>query len=511
MNRDLFFILLLILVVINLIPGIILSSRNGAPGKRADQAATNKLRWLAVFGGGAGTLLAFLFFPKQRTKSRRRTAVTGTIVWALIVLLAAYLLLIRHVIPEDPNETTRSAVNTSTEVPFSSEDPGQKDPSGSEAEPSSQPVSGPQYIKLVAVGDMLMHTSVSDLALQPDGSYDYSFIFDAIRDDVRDADIAVVNNEIPFGGDEYGLRGYPRFNVLTQLGDAEAAAGFNVILCATNHVLDMDVAGLDNTMNFWKKYPDVHVLGVHPTQQDQDSLKIMELNGVKIAMFNMTFLINGYRLPADRPYMVDMMTQSRMARIRRMLEWAEKEADFTIVFPHWGVEYQQKENEDQLYWAKFFTDCGADLVIGTHPHVIQPVKTVTLTNGKSSLCYYSLGNYISAQEVTPCLVGSMAKVTLVADENGVRIADHDIQYLVTHYDSGFKNVRVVKYDDYTEDLVRQHGLVVDGRWNTGTTNSRYPFSKETLQRLIDQAEGRIDNAAVEPAAPVVPEASSAAP
>lgn len=349
--------------------------------------------------------------------------------------------------------------------------------------------SRPKKVKIVAIGDMLMHPPVSGLAFKADGSIDYSFIFDPIRDTVQKADIAVVNNEVPMAGNHLGLQNYPNFNVFTELGDAEVATGFNVILNATNHTMDQGVNGALNTLNYWKQYPDITVLGIHETQEARDTLSILEVNGIRIAMLNYAYGSNG-GVAWDRPYLLDLMTEETREQIRNDLIRAEEEADITIVFPHWGEEYHLQENGNQQAWAAFFTENGADLIIGTHPHCLEPIRTVTAGNGKTSLCYYSLGNYISMQDESISMLGGLAKVTIVKDKDGTRIADHGMDYLVTQYEWDMNMAYVVRLGDYTEELLSRHGIRTHGFQGDGV-NAIYPLSMNTFYNIantMDQAD-----------------------
>ena len=337
---------------------------------------------------------------------------------------------------------------------------------------------------------MLMHPGVSGYAFQPDGSLNYDFCFNEIRTEIESADIAVVNNEVPFGGNEFGLQNYPNFNVYNELGDAEVRAGFDVILNSTNHVRDMGTAGILRTIDFWKKYPEVYSIGIHESQEDQDRIRIIERQGVKIALLNYCYGINA-GFPYEQPFLIDMMRPEDRDRIARDLTLAEENADFTIVFPHWGEEYHLHQTPEQTEWAQFFTEYGADLIIGTHPHVLEPVQTVTSPNGNTSLCYYSLGNYISLQDETMSVLGGMAKIVLEADPEGVRIAHHDMQYLVTDYRADVSWAYVYKLEDYTPELASQHGILVSGLPGNGL-NASYPFSIDTFYRIIDEVTSNAD-------------------
>ncbi|GEM_PF-2559496 len=357
-------------------------------------------------------------------------------------------------------------------------------------------------ITLVAIGDMLMHPQVSGLAFQPDGSIDYSFIFEPIEEEVSAADIAVVNNEVPFAGNQLGLQNYPNFNVYTELGDAEVNAGFNVILNATNHTMDQGLSGAMNTLNFWKKYPMITVLGLHDSEEAQAALDIIEVKGVKIALYNCTYGSNGGGA-AGKPYVLDLMTDANREKIREELLRAEKEADFTIVFPHWGTEYKLQEDASQRAWAEFFTECGADLIIGTHPHCVEPVRKITASNGNTSVCYYSLGNYISMQDETISMLGGLARVTLSVEKDGVKIAEYDTEYLVTHYEWDMDKAYVVRLNDYTEAMAERHGIKTHD-FQGGGLNPYYPFKLSTFYRVVDEMNGK-GSAAVTPPPTAAPE------
>ena len=359
-----------------------------------------------------------------------------------------------------------------------------------ETEPETPAEIVPSYVSIAAIGDMLMHPGVSGYAFQPDGSLNYDFCFDPIREELVSADIAVVNNEVPFGGNEFGLKNYPNFNVYQELGDAEVRAGFDVILNSTNHVRDMGTDGIFRTINFWKNYPDVYSIGIHENEEDRERIRVIERNGVRIALLNYCYGINA-GFPYDQPYLIDMMREEDREKIAWDLQRAEELADFTIVFPHWGEEYQLKESPDQDRWAEFFTEHGADLIIGTHPHVLEPIRWVTAWNGNRALCYYSLGNYISLQDETMSVLGGMARVVLLKDSEGVRIVNHNIQYLVTQYEADVSWAYVYKLENYTEDLAARHGIRTANLPGNGL-NQYYPFGIDTFHRIIGEVQQNSD-------------------
>jgi poly-gamma-glutamate synthesis protein (capsule biosynthesis protein) len=304
------------------------------------------------------------------------------------------------------------------------------------------------------VGDVLMHDRIIEAGKQADGTYSYDFLFEHTADLIEEADLALVNQETILGGESLRYSGYPAFNSPTEVGDAEIKAGFDVILHATNHALDRKAVGVENTLAFWEStYPDIPVLGIHDSAADQQELCILEVKGIRIAILNYTYGTNGITMPAEKPYLVDYMTTDRvLSDIAR----AEAEADFTVVIPHWGIEYKLEPSADQKKWAKLFLENGVDLVIGAHPHVIEPMEWLEDENGHRMLVYYSLGNYVNATSGTGSgvmnrLVGGMADVELVRKDDGtVEIGNAGVIPLITHWEQGLYTTYVM--EDYTEEL-----------------------------------------------------------
>ena len=192
-----------------------------------------------------------------------------------------------------------------------------------------------------------------------------------------------------------------------------------------------------------------------------------------------------------KPYLIDLMTAPYEEKIKAELERAEREADFTIVFPHWGEEYRLTQTPGQANWARSFTEWGADLIIGTHPHCLEPVKRITSPNGNTSLCYYSLGNYISMQDETVSMLGGLAKVTLIVEDGKVRIEAHELQPFVSHYEHTITWCYVVRLENYTRELANKHAIKVhnlpgDGARKGSRMNDQYPYTLDTLYGIWNQ-------------------------
>ena len=338
-------------------------------------------------------------------------------------------------------------------------------------------------ITLVMIGDMLMHTSVVASGEQEDGTYNYDHLFVNVADQIASADLAIVNQETIMGGDDLGFSGYPTFNSPTALADAEAAAGFDVILHGTNHALDKGAQAVLNCIDYWElNYPQIAYLGINKSQEAQDEyLYLYEQDGITIAVLNYTYGTNGIATPSDMPYLVNYLDEEQVVSdIRR----AQEQADFVIVCPHWGTEYNLGTDSSQEKWTQIFLEEGVDLVIGTHPHVIEPVEWVTDEEGNEMLVYYSLGNFVNGTSstgsgVTNRMVGGMASVTIGLDEDGeAAILEYEAIPLVCHIADG-TDFTVYYLEDYTQELAAENRIIAQDS----------EFSLEKCQKLVEQVWG----------------------
>lgn len=334
---------------------------------------------------------------------------------------------------------------------------------GTQSKSDSQNNDNATEFSLVMVGDVLLHTPVSDSGLMEDGSYNYSHLFRNVRNDIEEADIALVNQEVILGGTELGLSGYPAFNGAYEVGDALVEAGFDVVLHATNHALDKGRRGILNCINYWRtSHPDMGVIGINESQEEQNNVYVREVNGIKVAILNYTYGTNGISLPSDMPYCVNLLDGGKIAKD---MEIAKQISDFIIVCPHWGTEYTHNETAEQEKWAEYFTELGANLIIGTHPHVIEPVKWVEASNGNRALVYYSIGNFINATSdygrgVANRMIGAMAKVIVAKNSDGsFYVKDYSAIPLVTQMISGRGQITTYKLSDYSEELAAQNEII----------------------------------------------------
>mgnify|MGYP004523972623 FL=1 len=312
---------------------------------------------------------------------------------------------------------------------------------------------------VIAVGDNLYHQSLIDAGASEDGNWNYDKIYTHILDAIKDADVKMIDQETVFTTDHDSVSSYPSFATPTEVGDAIIKAGFNVVESANNHIDDFGEGFLNDTLNFWKtKYPDVTLLGIHDSQEDSATVKIREVNGIKIAFLDYTYGTNVGGIEG-KDYMIDMI---RKEKITTMIQKAKKQADCIIFVAHWGTEDETMPNEYEKQWAAYLMEQGVNVIIGGHPHVLQPYGRLTDDKGNETVVFYSLGNFVSTQQKLEELLGGMAKFTIQKTvQNGktsIQILTPTVEPLVMHYNSEAGEFGPYMLSDYTEELASQHGV-----------------------------------------------------
>ena len=259
-------------------------------------------------------------------------------------------------------------------------------------------------LSLLMVGDALIHGSVYKDAYQ-NGTYDFRPMLSLVKPITESFDLAYYNQETILGGTELGLSSYPRFNSPYEVGDAFLDAGFDLTSLATNHTLDKGEQGVLNSFAYWHD-KNMITAGQYSSLEDRNQKRIYEKNGIKFAFFSYTTVTNGLLPPSGKEYLTNIYSYEKA---KKDIEQVKDEVDFIIVAAHWGTEYTLKETTSQRQMAQELADLGVNLIIGTHPHVIEPVEY--LNDGKTFVIY-SLGNFISDQVGQDRLTGLMMAVTL---------------------------------------------------------------------------------------------------
>lgn len=313
-------------------------------------------------------------------------------------------------------------------------------------------------VSFLAVGDNLIHGAIylDPYHKNADG-YDFRSVYEPIKPYLKDIDIKNINQETVLGGAELGLSHYPQFNGPQEIGDAVADCGFNWISQASNHAMDAGEAAVLNQLKLWDHYPQITATGMNRDEAEANRLRIIEAKGIKFGLLNYTYGLNGLSTPAGKDYMVNLIDE---AKIKSDIAELKKHCDVMIASMHWGVEYAYEENDEQRRLAQLLADEGVSVIIGSHPHVLEPVTYITAKDQRKVLVYYSLGNFLSAQDSGDTMLGGMAKWEIVKDgkTKEIRIENAELYPTVTHYNKSIQDFKVYTLKDYTDKLATQHYL-----------------------------------------------------
>ena len=344
-----------------------------------------------------------------------------------------------------------------------------------EAEAAAQAEIENNTLHMVAVGDNLIHEVFIEAGSYNDWNFD--FLYDNLKEDISNADLASVNQETPLTTDHDEAAGYPDFNTPSEAADALANAGFDIVTQATEHAFDQGETGIEDTISFWEdNHENITLLGIHNRESDP-RYQIVEEKNFKIAVMNYsTMLSENHSIPDEASYMVDTYSEEN---IMDDMEQAKEEADVTIVYLHGGQD-DSAEPEDRLKErVQFLAEQGADVVICSHPHILKGYEKIERPDGKETLVYYSLGNFVSDQSSLENLLGGMADFTLVKDGDEVRIENYTMIPLVMHYNGDYTDCAVYKLEDYTEELAQEHGIHDE--------DPDADFTLDTLEEAADAA------------------------
>lgn len=301
-------------------------------------------------------------------------------------------------------------------------------------------------ISLFAVGDILIHESVyKDAYVNEKDSYDFHYMFTEVEPIIKKYDLKFCNQESTIGGKTLGISGYPSFNSPDEIGDELVNLGFNLISLANNHALDKGEDAILYSNSYWKD-KNVITAGAYSNSEERDQINIYEQNGIKYAFLSYTTLSNG-RVKKD--YLVNMYSAEKA---KRDIESIKDKVDVILVSMHWGVENYNNPNESQRQIAEYLSGLGVNIIIGHHPHVVQPVEYIDNT-----LVIYSLGNFISNQ-LSIALnngIGLMYGVDIVLDDNKVSF-ENEYKELVLSYAENSKNFKVIPFSKLNNNLLNNY-------------------------------------------------------
>lgn len=319
-----------------------------------------------------------------------------------------------------------------------------------------EPIEKTYTLSLAATGDALLHNSVIKDGKQSDGTYDFKHQLTYIKEIIKNYDLAYYNQETPFGGDDKGFKGYPLFNSPTAYGDAMIDAGFNMVSLATNHTLDQ---GANGVLNFYEYFQDKDVMyhGIADSEESRNNYIIKEKNNITYSMLSYTTSTNGLPIPSDKEYLVNKYNEEM---VKKDIEYLRDKVDVLIVAMHWGVEYTHTPTEQELEIAQYLADLDVDIILGAHPHCIQPIDIIDDT-----VVFYSLGNFISNQgDIVnkygiKVLIGMLGTLnitkTVEGDKTNITIDNVGAELLYT-YNKNHKNYQVIPFSKMNETYLSSY-------------------------------------------------------
>ena len=318
-----------------------------------------------------------------------------------------------------------------TTEPAPAEEPTAETEPTVEPDPATDADADDGRVHVIAMGDMLPHDSVNEQALQPSGAPDYGQFFAGIAPQLSAGDVTFCNQEVPSAGADFGISGYPTFNAPVEFAGAlHAAAGCDLVNLATNHSADLGPAGITATRGVWDGLSPSAVSGANRDAEEQRKVQVFEQGGVTFALVSFAEYSNA---PID-PVSLNMMNDD--ALVADLMTQADDLADVVVVSAHWGTEDSHEVNDQQRAFAGRVADLGADVVIGTGPHVLQPTTWIDRADGGRTLVWYSIGNLLNTQLELDQRTGVIAGFDAVRDPDSGAVAIENPTGILTymHYD-----------------------------------------------------------------------------
>ena len=366
---------------------------------------------------------------------------------------------------------------------------------GSETSAESATAEATTEITFTAVGDNLinevLYGQAAEYAVEAGTSeaWDFAPCYASVAPFIREHDVNWIDIETLMT-DTLKPSGYPAFSTPGASGRALYDAGWRVFSICSNHTYDLGTEGITETLAFWDEMAaqahDQITAKICWTglwrNGTEDQIPVLECKGKKLAFLTYTYGTNDIELPEDAPAHVIYLSEED--KIARQIRLAHEQADAVIVSLHWGEEYSHIPTQDQRDLAQRVADMGADLIIGGHPHVVQPAEMLTAADGRKVFCAYSLGNFICAQNAMPdpdAMIGLLLSCTFRFDPEGqVTVADPQLIPILSDYKEDYADDHVVLYRDYSEEEALAHGM----RSMFDFTQFDYDYVRSMLTRIV---------------------------
>lgn len=328
---------------------------------------------------------------------------------------------------------------------------------------------GSSSFTFTGVGDNLLHDTIFVYYEQDNGSRDYLPIYENTLPYTQKSDLSYINFETICAGDEFGLSSYPSFNGPLEMIDTLSETGVNWISTASNHSLDRGVDGMLAEMGYLSEnYPQITYTGSYLDEQASYKPVVVDLNGIQTGLASFTYGLNGLTLPEGYEWLIDVYADGdgsiNYQGIDEVLDALNEVSDVQVVTMHWGEEYQNVPNAVQEELAAYLNKKGVEVIVGAHPHVIQPAEILHGEN-QDTLVYYSLGNFLSAQNHNNMMVGGMADFTLDYNFDTGQTTFENVKFIptVTWISPDLRQYRTNILPDYTDEMAQsQYVYAVEG-------------------------------------------------
>ena len=408
---------------------------------------------------------------RKNSEYNKKSKILYGRIFLLIIILAFIFCLIKFVLPDKTVDVANTNLVTNSEG---------AENSINNANSTTTSQQEPITFSLAAIGDVMCHnTQYMDAYNSSTDSYDFSYVFEDIQTYIQSADISIGSLETTFAGKDRGYSNYPTFNSPEQLAYDLSEMGLDVLSTAGNHALDKGFSGLSNTLDVLDDANISHS-GTYRTQEDRDSVLIKDVNGVKVAILSYTYGTNGIPVPSDKEFCVNLIDKDL---IKKDIENAKSQnADVIISCMHWGIEYQTTPNDEQEDLADFLFENGVDIILGNHPHVLQPMekRSVTLADGTVKDCFvvYALGNFICDQNSENTRNSIILNLDITKNAGG-KISIDKVDYVPIYmYKKSNLSIRKMKLLDIEKSISDYENGV-----DTSISSSTYNLLKDELENI----------------------------
>lgn len=403
---------------------------------------------------------------RKKHKNTKKLALTLGILFSIIIFFIIFVVI--------KNPFSKNIIDTSNQNDILT--------NGIENESeNTETVDSPITFTLTAIGDSLCHnTQYWDAHNKTTGEYDFSYVYENIKQYTESSDITIGSLETTFAGEDRGYSNYPTFNTPDALATALKGIGVDIISLAGNHALDYGYNGLCRTIDVLDNAGISH-LGTYKTPEEQEQILIKNVKGVNIAFINYTYGTNGIPIPTGKDYCVNLIDKDLI--LKQIKQAKEQNVDMIVACMHWGTEYQTKANSEQKELADFLFKNGVDVILGNHPHVLQPMekRTINLDDGtvKDVFVVYALGNFTADQRAEITKDSAILNLTITKGSDG-KISIDSADYVPIYM---YKNSSVSTHKFKILDIEKSI-LDYEAGVNSNINSAVYSNLKIQLDKII---------------------------